>query len=47
LRELIKADREKSVHFNSYLEKWKAERLELSTLAMSLDEVLLILEPIS
>jgi hypothetical protein len=47
LRELIKADREKSVHFNPYLEKWKAERLELSTLAMSLDEVLLILEPIS
>lgn len=40
LTEMIKIDRDRFVHFNFYLEKWKAERLELSTPAMNLEEVL-------
>ena len=44
LTDLIKKDRDKYVHFNFYLEKWKAERLELSTPAMRLEEVLELLK---
>ena len=46
LTELIKADRPRYVHLNFYLEKWKGERLELSTPTMALEEVLLLLGPI-